>query len=266
MAREFSELFVQTRPVSDVRVRREAYRIFYTVSKSLLPGEILLLRPEVWLAKAEPLCDPARLEGAHECAALRAFLVAMPELVRQGGIPIDWSRMKNGAQKYDVDEWGMVTRFHNPKTSTQDPAVPKKYRSPVRLVEDEPRFRPEGSRAELKQELTETTQYKQIRHAAVLSIKNSSRDENGPQDIHLRRQGKVVEVFQAGTVVKPVTMLAFPGGASVDTYDWGEIVADIGDGYLVRFAEHSRIDLETLDTVRGAEMTGHVTYEEVVPV
>lgn len=266
MAREFSELFVQTRPVSDVRVRREAYRIFYTVNARLIPGQILLLKPQEWMAMAEPLCDPNKLEGPHECAALREFLRVMPDMVRNGGITVDWSKNKSGAQKYSVDEWGLVTRMPNPVVKTQDPNVPKKYRSPVRLVEDDPRERPEGSIPELKAELNETTRHKQYRYATVLPIKSCTSDENGPQNIHLRHTGKVVEIFPTGSVVKPARMLAFPEGLSVDTYDWGEILVNMRDGYLVRFAEHSRIDEDTLDTVRGGEFVGRVGYEDVEPV
>jgi hypothetical protein len=264
----FSELFVKTRPVGDVRVRREAYRIFYTVSRNrrLAPGQILNLPPQEWMSLAEPLCDPDRLASAYECEELHEFLTAMPRLILEGAIPINWSRKPNGMIKYTTDEWGKMTRLHNPKSNTRDPKKPYTYKSPVKRVPDEAPYRPEGPREELHQELHEASSAKQIRHATVLPVKVSSRDENGPQNIHLRHEPKQITVWPVGTMIKPVSMLDLGDGASVDTYDWGVIEAASGDRYTIEFAEHSTIDLDTLDTIRRGSIMAQVGFEDVTPV
>jgi hypothetical protein len=282
-----SELFVETRPISDVRVRSAAYGIWYTIMRRYKePGAILVMSQEEWEAAYEPLCDPNKFEDEAECERLRKFLKAMPELVRNGGITVNWAKKPNGAMKYHTDEWGTVTRFHNPSANTTDPQKPKKYRSPVRQEPDAPKedwwleywsefeaaimfgdIKERDVKNLLHKERKEARAAKKSRHASTLPVRHATEAESGPQNIHLRHTPKPAQrVLTVGTIVRPVTMLALAGGASVDTDDWGEIQLVSLHEYRVTFATHSYIDVAELDMFRGEEITATVRFQDVVEI
>jgi hypothetical protein len=291
MSKQHTARYVETRPVSDERVRTEAYRVFYSVNKQLPPGRILRLSLAEWQQLYEPVCDPDRLAGPAECATLRSFLDAMPELIRRGAITVNWSKQPSVQQKYSVDEWGKVTRHHNPAVGTaatppEKRKAPREAASPIKREPDAPRenwlkeyWQPywgEMLRGRMSEQDVRNILWREYERARAGKATKAATDDLKVQHIKVNKAEIVgnhtavrkLATIPEGTIVKLVHPVALPAGdtAFVEPKTKGEVIEAGLKHYVVRFETHRYICPTTLKNKKGGAIECRVEFTAVAPL